>query len=106
MAQSNQPMHQNQQPQQVSPVAQPQKSDRVRVRVKSGRVLIGHGGGESDADTFAETGSVLEMTRAAYEAHLKSRTFDTYAIGNGEMGTNPHSVCDATLELVTDERAA
>ncbi len=81
-------------------------TEKVRVRVKSGRLLLAHGTDEEGEDVFAETGAVVEVSRKFWDKHQASRRFDSYCLPNGGLADRPTFVTDMTLEFVEDVKAA
>lgn len=84
---------------------QPKKSDLVKVRVKSGRILITDPdhkgpGRAGTTDLYAEAGEVIDMPRAQAEK-LAGRSFDGYPSQDGTPGKFPGLVKDAPIEIIS-----
>jgi hypothetical protein len=93
--------NQSQQPQPQRSERLPKPDDMLTVRVRLGCKLLKQHVTDGE-DVFYQPGEVLSVTRAYFDQHTKSRSFDSYHRADGAILDRPVTMNDPTIELVED----
>jgi hypothetical protein len=91
----------NQSQNQQQTTRQPKPDDMLTVRIKAGGKMLKQHTTDGE-DIFYQAGEVVSVTRAYFEQHIKSRTFDSYHRPDGAILDRPEIRNDPTIELIED----